>query len=273
MSSTPSPSPERYFPTAVKAAKEAGKLLMEYFGKLKQSDIERKGRSDYVSKVDRMSEEIIIDIIKAEFPGHAVDAEEGGVDHKRNAAFRWVVDPLDGTTNYLHGFPMFCISIAMAHEHDWLLGVVYDPLRDELFWAQKGLGTWINRDQVKVSEAVEFKDALVTTGFPIRHGDHVDPYLESFRRVLQVTGGVRRAGAAALDLAYVASSRADGFWEFGLSPWDMAAGALLVKEAGGLVTDFFGGDNYLGTGHIVAGVPEVHRQLVAMTAEVFKGKA
>jgi len=259
---------ERYFPTAVKAAQASGQLLLEYFGKLRQEEIERKGPNDYVSKVDRMAEEIIVDLIKADFPSHDVTAEEGGGE-ARGRAFRWVVDPLDGTTNYVHGFPMFAVSIALAYEDDWLLGVVYDPLRDELFWTQKGMGTWLNRDPVRTNEHVVPEDAMILTGFPFRHKTHFEAYLESFRRVFEITGAVRRAGSAALDLAYVASGRADAFWEFGLSPWDIAAGAMLVKEAQGLVTDFKGGTEYLNTGHIVAGVPSVHERLVAITKEVF----
>jgi len=246
---------------------------MEYYGKLKDADIEQKGQSDYVSKVDRMSEEIITDIIKAEFPSHAVDAEEGGKDQGRPTPFHWVVDPVDGTTNYIHGFPMFCVSIALLHEEEALLGVVFDPLRDELFWAQKGLGTWINRDQVRTTEHGKPEDALILTGFPFRHKAHFNTYMESFKRVFEITGGVRRAGSAALDLAYVASGRAEGFWEFGLSPWDIAAGALLVKEAHGVVTDFAGREDYLKSGNIVAGTPVVHERLVAITSEVFKGQA
>lgn len=263
---------EIFFKTAVRAAKEAGKLVMEYYNRLDASEVERKGQSDYVTKVDRLAEELIVGIVRKEFSDHSIQAEEGAGSQAGDGgprAYHWLIDPLDGTTNYMHGFPMFCISIALAKDDELLLGIVYDPLRDELFWSRKGMGTWINRDQVRVSDEHRLEDALVATGFPFRHRAVFDVYLESFRRIFHRCGGLRRAGSAALDLAYVACARADGFWEYGLSPWDIAAGSLLVREAGGVMSDLLGGPGYLKSGHVVGGTPRIHEQLVGITREVF----
>jgi myo-inositol-1(or 4)-monophosphatase len=261
---------KEFLNAAVTAARRAGALILRNMGKLASDDVSRKKASDFVTRVDKESEQVIINTIAERFPGHFFLAEES-IKEAETEQCRWIIDPLDGTTNYIHGYPMFSVSIALQFEGDIVLGVVLDPLRDELFTAQKGSGAFLNANAIKVS-AVEFiEDSLITTGFPFRHKEKLDMYLQAFRRIFLRTSAIRRAGSAALDLAHLAVGRCDGFFELGLSPWDVAAGSILIKEAGGIITDFGGGTDYLSTGNIIAGNPDMHRELLAETRAVFSG--
>jgi len=249
---------------AIKAARKAGSVILRRMDRLGSLAVSLKGRNDYVSDVDRQAEEEIIAVLRKAFPDHAIMAEEGG--NRGGDEHLWIIDPLDGTTNYLHGFPQFAVSIAMsAHDHVQL-GVVYDPLREELFTASRGSGAFLNDRRVRATQIKGLDGALIGTGFPFRRQEHLDAYLGMFKALHADTAGIRRAGSAALDLAYVAAGRLDGFWEIGLSPWDMAAGALLIQEAGGMVGDFGGGADYLRTGNIVAGTPKVYAAIVQTIA-------
>lgn len=261
----------RYLSVAVEAARAGGKILMASLGKLKKSDTRRKGEHDWVTTVDHASEKAIIQIVKKAFPDHTMKAEESA-PHAAEGPFQWLIDPLDGTVNYMHGFPMFCVSIALLKGGVLEVGVVYDPLRRELFTARRGGGAWLNGKPIHVSRRSALSESLVATGFPFRAKKTLDLYLESFRQVFLETGWIRRAGSAALDLAYTACGRADGFWEMSLSPWDVAAGALLIEEAGGKVSDFFGHPRYLQTGHIAAGSPAIHQRLVKILEPLFRDK-
>jgi myo-inositol-1(or 4)-monophosphatase len=250
-----------YLNIAVRAARQAGDFLARAGERLHEIRVETKGPNDYVSEVDREAERRIIEVLHRAYPDHAILAEESGA--RGEHAFEWVVDPLDGTTNFLHGFPFYCVSIALRVRGRLECGVVYDPVHNDLFTAQRGAGARLNDHRLRVSARTDLAGGLIGTGFPFRAHVHLDGYLAAFRAVFEHTGGVRRAGSAALDLAYVAAGRFDGFWEVGLSPWDMAAGALLIQEAGGLVTDLSGGADFLATGNIIAGNPRVARALRA----------
>jgi myo-inositol-1(or 4)-monophosphatase len=234
---------------AEEAARRAGKVLMERFPK--KRTIEFKGGIDLVTDADKAAEREILSFIKAEFPEHNVLAEESGLT--KGAEYRWIVDPLDGTTNYAHQVPHFCISIAVEGPGGLLAGVVYDPMRDELFSASRGGGTWLNGKRVRASGVAELHQALMSTGFPYDVRENPAAPVGLFTQLIQVAQGIRRMGAAALDLAYVAAGRLDGYFEIGLYPWDMAAGCLLVREAGGRYCDFMGRDGLPGTGNLVAG--------------------
>ena len=261
----------RYLSVAVQAAKAAGKILMRHYGKLTPVDLAQKGDSDWVTTVDHASEETIIRILMKKFPDHTVKAEESAPTAAASV-YQWLIDPLDGTINYIHSFPAFCVSIALAVSGRLEVGVVYDPLRDELFTARRGFGTRLNGRRIRVSPQRAIRESLLATGFPLRAKQRLNAYLESFRRVFLETGSIRRAGSAALDLAYTACGRFDGFWEMALSSWDMAGGALLVQEAGGEVTDFFGKDSYLSSGYIAAGNPAIRARLVEILTPVFYGR-
>jgi myo-inositol-1(or 4)-monophosphatase len=245
---------------AIKAARKAGSVMLRRLDRLGSLSVSLKGRNDYVTDVDRQAEEEIVAILRKAYPDHGILAEEGGV--RGGDEHVWIIDPLDGTTNYLHGFPQFAVSIAMQARDRIELGVVYDPLREELFTAYRGSGAFLNDRRIRVSQMKGLDGALLGTGFPFRRQEHLDAYLATFKALHADTAGIRRAGAASLDLAYVAAGRLDGFWEIGLSIWDMAAGALLIQEAGGLVGDFSGGGEYLRTGNIIAGTPKVFAAIV-----------
>ncbi len=237
--------------TAVKAARKAGAIITRASHDLDKLTVRSKHRNDFVSEVDHAAEEAIIGVLREAYPGHGFLAEESG-GHGEGAEHVWVIDPLDGTTNFLHGVPQYCVSIALAHKGALQQAVVFDPNRNELFTATRGAGAFLNDRRIRASRADKIEDALVGTGFPFKEVAHIDEYLAMFRNMTLTCAGVRRPGAAALDLAWVAAGRMDGFWELGLSPWDMAAGALLVREAGGLVGDLDGEDRYLENGRIVA---------------------
>jgi myo-inositol-1(or 4)-monophosphatase len=247
---------------AVKAARRAGSLINRAAleGAL---EVRAKNRNDFVTQVDKAAEQAIIDVIRRAYPEHSVLAEESGASAGARPEFLWVIDPLDGTTNYIHGFPQYCVSIALEHKGTLTQGVVYDPGKNELFTASRGRGAFLDDRRMRVSRCTQLRDALVGTGFPFKEFGRIDLYMRQMRRLMGDSAGVRRAGAAALDLAYVAAGRLDAFWEMGLSRWDMAAGALLIQEAGGLVSDLEGGAEFLGRGEIVAATPKVLPELLS----------
>ncbi len=257
-----------FLDAAMEAARLGGKVLMENFGKLHQEDVREKKAHDFVTFVDMESEKRIKDFLISEFPDHEILAEETGgspITEKPT----WIIDPLDGTKNYIHAFPHFAVSIALTINKELTVGVIYDPYKEHMFWAIKDQGAYLNDRRIKVASNVDPAYALVATGFPFKAKDILDTYLEAFRLVFLKVAGVRRAGSAALDLAYVAAGIFQGFFEYGLSPWDIAAGSLIVKEAGGIVTDFLGSDLFILTGNTVAGTPQVHEFLVSVTSNVF----
>jgi myo-inositol-1(or 4)-monophosphatase len=246
--------------TAIKAARRAGNLINRASLDIDHLKVGVKQQSDFVTEVDRAAEATIIETLREVYPSHAILAEESGASG--DSEYQWIVDPLDGTTNFIHGFPQYAISIALLHKGIPNHAVVYDPNRNELFTASKGAGAFLNEKRIRVSKRAKLDEALIGTGFPYRVFDHVEPYLAIFREVTRRSAGVRRPGSAALDLAWVAAGRMDAFWEFGLSPWDIAAGILLIQEAGGLVSDLAGEGDYLRTGNIVGGTPKVFSQLL-----------
>ena len=246
---------------AVRAARAAGRVTMRYFERADTLQVRSKSPNDFVSDVDRAAEVAIIQELRGKYPDHAILAEESG-SHDGRGEFEWIIDPLDGTTNYLHGFPQWSISIGLRQRGQMLLGVVYDPLHEELFTAVRGGGALLNDRKLRVSGRKGIEGALLGTGIPFRANDRLDLYLDMLRVMIKDTAGVRRPGSAALDCAYVAAGRLDGFWELNLSPWDFAAGALLVSEAGGTVTDLTGGDRFFDTCNVVAGGLRVHRAML-----------
>jgi myo-inositol-1(or 4)-monophosphatase len=245
-------------------------VILEGLGSLNSLEIDRKQAADFVTRVDRDSEKAIISAISSQYPSHRFLAEESSRDDA--GGFRWIIDPLDGTTNFIHGYPAFAVSIALESDGELIAAAVLDPLRDELFTATKGGGVYLNGGRMSVAAFRGLEMCLVSTGFPFRQKHLIGLYLDAFERILLNVSDIRRAGAAALDFAHLACGRCDGFFELGLSPWDIAAGALLVTEAGGVVTDFSGGDGFLSTGNVIAGLPEVHGMLLAETRAVFSGK-
>lgn len=249
---------------AIRAARRAGSLIARSLEQVDRLDVTEKSVNDFVSEVDCQAEKTIIAVIREAYPDHAILAEESGAQlgRKGGDAYQWVIDPLDGTTNFLHGFPQFAVSIAMRHKGRLEHAVIYDPLRQELFSASRGGGAQLNDRRLRVSARKGLDGALLGTGFPFKQQEHLDVYLATFRALFPMTAGIRRPGSAALDLAYVAAGRLDGFWEIGLQPWDMAAGALLIQEAGGLVSDFGGGNTFLETGNLVAGNPKVFKAIL-----------
>jgi len=235
---------------AVRAARAAGDAIVRQMDFVNDIPVKEKGRNDFVTEIDQHAEAIIIETIKNAYPDHAFLGEETG--KSGDSDFEWIIDPLDGTTNYLHGFPQFAVSIALRNKGRLEQAVIYDPLRQELFTASKGAGAQLNNRRVRVSQRRTLEGALLGTGFPFKDQALLDEYLESFRAFFPMTSGIRRAGAASLDLAYLACGRLDGFWEYKLKLWDIAAGVLLVREAGGMISDIDGGDHYMETGNIVA---------------------
>lgn len=249
---------------AIETAREAGQLLLEKFDR--GIAVHKKGDINLVTEADLASEALIIERIRSYYPRHSILAEESGnaVVIGGENTWKWIIDPLDGTTNFIHGFPQYAISIALAHRGQIIQAAVYDPGRNELFTASKGGGAFLNERRIRVSKCLKLESALIGTGFPYRIYEHIDTYLAIFKDLARKSAGIRRPGAAALDLAYVACGRFDGFWEFGLSPWDMAGGVLLISEAGGLVGDLAGNESYLESGNIVAGNPKIFAQLLQL---------
>ncbi|HUC42969.1 MAG TPA: inositol monophosphatase family protein [Candidatus Sulfotelmatobacter sp.] len=253
-----------YEAIAVRAARAGGEVLKRRFALREALTIEVKSRRDYVTAVDREAERAVVEVLAEETPGFAIVAEEGSPD-ARGASARWIVDPLDGTTNFIHGVPTFAVSVGLEDASGLAAGAVYDPLRDEMFHARRGGGAFLGDAPIAPSRLDDLEPALIATGFPFRDMSRVGRYLEAFESFVRATSGVRRAGAASIDLVYVACGRYDGFFEAGLSPWDMAAGALVVREAGGIVTDLSGRSDVLASGSIVAAGPGLHPAMLAIT--------
>ena len=258
---------DRLLEVAARAARRGGEVLRESYGD-PSLEAEEKERNDFVSRVDRDSEAAIVSEILDAFPNHLVLAEEGGVlgdgdgDGDGDQAFQWVVDPLDGTTNYLRGLPYFCVSIACLHHNEEVVAVTYDPNRDEIFTAMAGRGAWLNDLAIEVPGNSRLEGAFLATGFPFKAHPALEVYLAIFHELFLHARSIRRCGAAALDLAYTAAGVYDGFFEFRLQPWDLAAGALLVREAGGRVSDLDGGSSYLAGGNVLAASPALHAELI-----------
>ncbi|MFB3081458.1 MAG: inositol monophosphatase family protein [Nitrosomonadaceae bacterium] len=252
---------------AVKAARRAGGIINRAAQNLDLLHVSRKAHSDFVSEVDSTAEDAIINVLLETYPNHSILAEESGArGDPSKSEYQWIIDPLDGTTNFLHGFSQYAVSIALKHRGVLTQAVVYDPSGNELFTASRGRGAYLNDHRLRVSKRDQFFDCLIGTGFPFREFLHMNAYIAMFKDIMPKVAGIRRPGSAALDLAYVAAGRYDGFWELGLSPWDIAAGCLLITEAGGLVGDLEGNDTYMQSGHIVAGNPKIFGQLLHVIA-------
>lgn len=246
---------------ATRAARAAGNLIVRAIQNPEDIKSVAKGRNDWVSEIDQRAEAVIIETIRKTYPNHAITAEEsGGIN--ADSDYEWIIDPLDGTTNFLHGFPHVAVSIAMKYKGKIEIGLIYDPLREELFTASRGNGAQLNGKRIRVGGTKDLDGALLATGFPFKKPHQLDTYLGLFKTLFPHCADMRRAGSAALDLAYVACGRVDGFWELGLMEWDIAAGVLLVQEAGGLVADFNGGHKYLESGNVVAANPKVFKAML-----------
>ena len=246
---------------AIRAARAAGEVITRSLGRVDPRKITVKSRNDFVSEVDRQAESEIIYVLQKAFPGHGILAEETGRQGTRREEYVWVIDPLDGTTNFLHGFPQFAVSIGLMYRGVPEAAVIYDPLRQELFTAKRGSGATLENRRIRVTAQTTLHGALLGTGFPFKDQRYIDAYLAMLKDLIRDTAGIRRAGSAALDLAYVAAGRLDGFWEMGLQPWDMAAGVLMIREAGGIVTDLVGGDRAMETGHVLTANPKLHQAM------------
>jgi len=260
---------------AVKAARRAGSIINRAALDSGSIEVSRKRYNDFVTQVDKAAESAIIDIIRRAYPDHSILAEESGAAPSASD-YTWIIDPLDGTTNFIHGFPQYAVSIGVRHRDTLAHGVVYDPSRNELFIASRGRGAFLNERRIRVTRRATLENSLIGTGFPFRDMSGLDEYLGMFRAVIPKVAGIRRAGAAALDLCYVAAGRFDAFWEIGLLPWDMAAGALMIQEAGGLVgdlqADLEGGPGYLDSGRIIAGTPKVFSQLLQLIGPLSRAR-
>lgn len=256
---------------AIKAARAAGALINRAALDVESVRISQKQINDFVTEVDHASEQAIIETLLTAYPGHGILAEESGSEHgAKDSEFVWIIDPLDGTTNFIHGFPVYCVSIALAVRGKVEQAVIYDPSRNDLFTSTKGRGAYMNERRLRVSKRTQLKDCLISTGFPFRPGDNFKNYLNMMGDVMQRTAGLRRPGAAALDLAYVAAGFTDGFFETGLSIWDVAAGSLLITEAGGLVGNFTGDADFLEQRECLAGTPRIYGQLVSILGKYSK---
>lgn len=247
---------------AIKAAREAGKIQILAFRDRSQLQISNKAAGDYVTQVDKECEQVIVETLKTAYPSHAFLGEESGESGKEGAEFTWVIDPLDGTTNFIHGIPQFAVSIALLKDGLPLHAVVYHPIANELFTATKGKGAFLDSRRIRVSGCLTMQDALLATGFPFREGDDYDAYLKTMKAMMEKTCGLRRIGSAALDLCWTACGRFDGYWEKGIKIWDIAAGALIAREAGAFVTDFTGEGGYLKKGEIIAATPKVFPEMI-----------
>lgn len=256
---------------AIKAARAAGAIINRAALDVEAVRVSTKQVNDFVTEVDQQAEQAIIETLLTAYPGHGILAEESGNEYgNRNSDHIWIIDPLDGTTNFIHGFPVYCVSIALAVNGRIEQAVVYDPTRNDLFTATRGRGAFLNERRIRVSKRTMLRDSLISTGFPYRPGDNLKQYMAMLGDVMQRTSGVRRPGAAALDLAYVAAGFSDGFFEAGLSIWDVAAGSLLVTEAGGLVGNFTGEADFLEQREILAGSPRIYGQLVPVLTKYSK---
>ena len=256
---------------AVKAARAAGAIINRAALDVEAVRISQKQVNDFVTEVDHASERVIIETLLTAYPGHGILAEESGTEHgAKDSDYVWIIDPLDGTTNFIHGFPVYCVSIALAVKGKVEQAVVYDPSRNDLFTATKGRGAYMNERRIRVSKRTKLHECLISTGFPFRTGDNFKQYLAIMSDLMPKLAGLRRPGAAALDLAYVAAGFTDGFFETGLSPWDVAAGSLLVTEAGGLIGNFTGEPEFLEQRECLAGAPRIYGQLVPLLSQYSK---
>ena len=259
---------------AVMAARKAGDSLIRNLNKVEQirARASEKGQNDFVTEADLMAERIVIETIKKHYPDHAIHAEESGVEGESD--FTWVIDPLDGTTNYLHRFPVFCVSIGLMHKNVIEHAVVYDPIKQELFTASNGQGAHLDGKRIRVSGEKFLSRSLIGTGFPYRASNkNSEEYMSMLKLVIERTAGVRRPGAAAIDLCYVAAGRLDGFWETGLSIWDIAAGALIIQEAGGIISDINGSNDHLISGNVMCGSPKIHKKLQELYKEIIENNS
>ncbi|MEZ5400768.1 MAG: inositol monophosphatase family protein [Bryobacteraceae bacterium] len=257
-----------YLETATGIAKEAGALVARLYER--RVGFELKGTADLVTEADRASEKLIVERLRSHFPTHGIVAEEGG-GHESPSEFRWYVDPVDGTTNFAHGYPAFNVTLALEQAGRIVAGVIFDPIRDELFAAERGGGAYLNNHRIHVSKTPKLDEALLATGFP-SYKRHLSVNIHFFHQVAMISHGIRRSGSAAIDLAYVACGRLDGFWEFGLNPWDMAAGILLIEEAGGRCSDMNGNPADLRGKHLATTNTAIHGELIALFGEVFAGQ-
>jgi myo-inositol-1(or 4)-monophosphatase len=257
-----------YLETAVEIAREAGALLATYFER--RVAFELKGDFDLVTEADRASERLVVERLRSHFPSHSIVAEEGG-GHKGSSGYCWYVDPVDGTTNFAHGFPIWNVTMGLEHEGEMLVGVTFDPNRQEMFTAERGAGSYMNNRRIRVSSVKRLADSLVSTGFPSRKR-HLNVNIHFYHQMAMATHGVRRGGSAAIDLAWTACGRLDAFWEFGLNPWDMAAGVLLVTEAGGRCSDMKGGAHTLRSPHLLVDNGAIHEETLELFGEVFRGQ-
>jgi myo-inositol-1(or 4)-monophosphatase len=260
---------QSFLETAVDIARESGSLLAHYFER--RVAFELKGDFDLVTEADRASEKLVVERLRSHFPAHGIVAEEGG-GHEGKSEYRWFVDPLDGTTNFAHSFPMFNVTLGLERAGEMIAGVIYDPVRQEMFTAERGAGAYLNHHRIQVSKARRLEDSLACTGFPSRRR-HLNINIHFYHQMAMATHGVRRTGSAAIDLAYVACGRLDAFWEFGLNPWDMAAGTLIVAEAGGRISEMTGGPHSVtASAHLLADNGLLHDQALELFAEVFRGQ-
>jgi len=246
---------------AIEASRLAGESIRHYANQVQKLDVENKAHNDFVTKVDREAENIVVRLLQRAYPDHAFFGEETGKQGP-DSDYEWIIDPLDGTTNFLYGIPQFSVSVALKYKGRLSVGVVYDPLRDETFAAARGDGATLNGRRIRVSERSSMHNALLGTGIPFRPNQNLDLYLQTLKVLVPDTAGIRRPGSAALDLAYVASGRFDGFWELGLNEWDIAAGVLLVQEAGGLISDLHGNNTHMNTGNVLAANPKVFKEML-----------
>jgi myo-inositol-1(or 4)-monophosphatase len=250
---------------AVKAARRAGAIINRASQDIGTLTVKSKNFNDFVSEVDIAAERAIIDTLKDAYPTHGFLGEESG-STSNESDYIWIIDPLDGTTNFLHNFPQYCVSIALQHKGEITQAVIYEPNRNDLYTATKGRGAFLNDKRIRVSKCDKLQESLIGTGFPFRDFKHLDTYMSMFKSMLQKTTGIRRPGSAALDLAYVANGSLDGFWEIGLSPWDIAAGGLLVREAGGIISNLNGKDGWLQSGNVLAASPKIYDAMVETLA-------
>ncbi len=252
---------------AKEAALEAGKILVKNLGKLSIDQIETKSKNNFVTEIDKLAEKIIIDLIYSFHPNHCIFAEESGNNNK-TSDYRWIIDPLDGTTNYIHSIPFFCVSIALEFKGEIILGVVYDPVRDEMFYAEKGKGAYLNNKPINVSSKFNISESIITVGFPYKSHHNIGKYINTLTKISGSCSNIRKVGSAAIDLAYVASGRFDGYWELDLSEWDIAAGIIIIREAGGRVTDLNGEFGFMETGNIIASNNHIHSQILEVLNKV-----
>lgn len=258
-----------YLNTAIKAARSAASIILRHSERIDTLHVQQKTKNDYVTEVDRMAEDSIIRIINKAYPHHAILAEEQDQRHLPQTDQTWIIDPLDGTTNYIHNIPHYAISIAFIDKGKLEHGVILDPVKDELFSASRGAGATLNNRRIRTSGRLSLDGALLATGIPFREDQNIEAFLNAVRDFYGPISGIRRAGSAALDLAYVAAGRFDAYWESDLKPWDIAAGALIVEESGGFVHDFHGTSDYLNTGNIIAATPKLQKHMLHVISKYY----